>query len=69
MLVHVGEDECLLDDAVRLVARARAAGVEVAFKIWEGMWHVFHAFAPNVPEATRAVEEVGAYVRGKLGLP
>ncbi|MEW6423275.1 MAG: alpha/beta hydrolase [Bacillota bacterium] len=66
MLVHVGEDEILLDDSVRLVERARAAGVEVTFKIWEGMWHVFQAFAEKVPEGRRAIEEIGEYVAGKL---
>lgn len=67
MLVHVGEDEILLDDSVRLAERARAAGIEVTFKIWEGMWHVFQAFAEKVPEARRAVEEIGEFLRGKLG--
>ena len=33
LLVHVGNDEILLDDSVRLVERARNAGVEVTFKI------------------------------------
>lgn len=66
MLVHVGEDEILLDDSVRVVERARAAGVDVTFKIWEGMWHVFQGFAEKVPEGRQAVEEIGEYVAGKL---
>ena len=32
MLVHVGNDECLLDDSVRLVERAKYAGVETESK-------------------------------------
>lgn len=66
MLVHVGEDEILLDDSVRLVEKARAAGVEVTFKIWAGMWHVFQSFAESVPEGRQAIEEIGEYVVGKL---
>lgn len=67
MLVHVGQDEILLDDSTRLVERARAAGVDVTFKIWEGMWHVFHGWAAYVPEARQAIEEIGEYVVKKLG--
>ncbi|GAA5346515.1 alpha/beta hydrolase [Planifilum fimeticola] len=64
MLVHVGNDECLLDDSVRLVERAKGAGVETEFKIWDEMWHVFHGFP--IPEARQAIEEIGAFVRARL---
>jgi monoterpene epsilon-lactone hydrolase len=64
MLVHVGNDECLLDDSVRLVERAKNAGVEAEIKIWDEMWHVFHAFP--IPEAMEAIEEIGAFVRPRL---
>jgi acetyl esterase/lipase len=64
MLVHVGNDECLLDDSVRLVERAKEAGVETEFKIWDEMWHVFHGFP--IPEARQAIEEIGAFVRARL---
>lgn len=66
MLVHVGRDEILLSDSSRLVERAHEAGVDVTFKIWEDMWHVFHSFASNVPEARKAIEEIGEYVVEKL---
>ena len=64
MLVHVGNDEILLDDSVRLVERARAAGVDVTLKVWEDMWHVFQSFP--TPEAQQAVDEIGTYVVQKL---
>lgn len=64
LLVHVGSDECLLDDSVRLVERAKSAGVETEFKIWDEMWHVFHGFP--IPEAQQAIEEIGAFVRARL---
>jgi len=66
MLVHVGRDECLLDDSVRLVDRAQVADVDVTLKIWDDMWHVFQSFAAKVPEGQQAIEEIGEYVRGKL---
>ena len=63
LLIHVGTAETLLDDAIRLAERARAAGVEVTFESWDDMIHVWHLFAPLLPEGQQAVERVGAYVR------
>ncbi|WP_066305010.1 alpha/beta hydrolase [Bacillus sp. FJAT-29814] len=65
MLVHVGNDEILLDDSVRLVDRSRAAGVEASLKIWEDMWHVFQTF--NIPEGQKSIDEIGEFVMSKLG--
>ena len=67
MLVHVGEDEILLSDSVRLVENARAAGVEASLEIWNGMWHVFQSFAMIVPEARLSLARIGGFVREKLG--
>ncbi|WP_409304167.1 alpha/beta hydrolase [Peribacillus sp. SCS-155] len=64
MIIHVGNDEILLDDSVRLVEKARADGVDVTFKIWDDMWHVFQQFP--IPEAKQSIEEIGAYVIQKL---
>lgn len=61
MLVHVGGNEILLDDARRLVDRARAAGVEASLGAFGGMWHVFQAFP--VPEARRSLREIGGFIR------
>jgi epsilon-lactone hydrolase len=67
LLVHVGTAETLLDDATRLAERARAAGVAVDLEAWDDMIHVWHAFAPLLPEADDGVARVGEWVRGKLG--
>ncbi len=66
MLIHVGSDEIMLNDSTRLAERAKAAGVEVALDIWESMWHNWHAFAPQLPEGLRAIEQVGQFIRQKL---
>lgn len=63
MLIQVGRDECLLDDSARLAERARAQGTDAALTVWDGMWHVFQAFAAQVPEAREAIREIGEWVR------
>jgi phosphinothricin tripeptide acetyl hydrolase len=63
LLVQVGSDEVLLDDATLLVARARAAGVEATLEVWDRMVHVWHWFLPMLDEAPAAVGRIGAFVR------
>lgn len=66
MLVHVGTHEVLLDDARRIVARARMHGVEASVGEFDGLWHVFQA-VPGIPEGTRSLRELGAFVRRVTG--
>jgi monoterpene epsilon-lactone hydrolase len=66
LLIHVGTAETLLDDSTRLADRARAAGVDVTLEVWDDMIHVWHCFAPMLPEADQAVARVGEYVRARL---
>ena len=63
LLIQVGTAETLLDDSTRLCERARAAGVDVTYESWDDMIHVWHIFAPLLPEGQQAVERVGEYVR------
>lgn len=66
LCIYVGEDEVLLSDSVRLAERALEAGVEVTFKIWPGMWHVFPMLARFVPESRQAIAEVGHFIANHL---
>jgi epsilon-lactone hydrolase len=65
-LIHVGSDEVLLDDSVRMAERMRAAGCEVELEIWPRMPHVWHLWARMMPEAREAVARVGAFVQSKM---
>lgn len=65
LLIHVGDQEILLDDAVRLGEHARAAGVEERTVVWPGMMHVFQTFAPWLPEARQANREIAAFIRSE----
>ncbi len=66
MLIQVGTEEILLDDARRLARRAEEAGVEVRLEVEEGMFHVWQFFSPTVPESKEAVERLGGFARDRL---
>jgi len=66
MWIQVGDHEVLLSDAEQLAKRAAHAGVDVDFKVWPGMWHVFQGAARIVPEARVSIQELGRYLRRHL---
>ena len=67
LLIQVGSDEVLLDDAVELADRAKAAGVDATLEVWDRMIHVWHWFLPMLDEAEGAIGNVGRFVRGRIG--
>jgi monoterpene epsilon-lactone hydrolase len=60
--VHVGEDELLLDDSIRFVERAAAAGVDATVDVWQGMLHVFPASVDRLQAASAALDAIGAFL-------
>jgi acetyl esterase/lipase len=65
LLIHVGSDEVLLDDAVKLHDQALADGVASTLEIWDGMIHVWHAFHPMLAEGRQGIERSGSYLRAQ----
>ena len=63
LLIQVGGAEVLLDDSLRLVERARAAGVDVELDIWEDMVHGFQDFSPTAPECIGAVKKINEFIK------
>ena len=63
LLIQASEAEMLLDDAQRYVNKARAAGSPAQLQTWPGLVHVWHLFAPLVPEAEEAFAKIGEFVR------
>jgi epsilon-lactone hydrolase len=63
MLIQVGSHEILLDDAVRLAARAAAYDVEVTLQVTPEVPHVFQAFAAILDEGKTALDSAGAFLR------
>ena len=67
LLLQVGSIETLLDDTNELARRARDAGVEVEVDVWDDMPHVWHHFAPILPEARQAIQRIGEFMRKHTG--
>jgi acetyl esterase/lipase len=63
LLIQVGDAETLLDDSTRIADKAKKAGVKVDLEVWPEMPHVWHLFAPFLPEGQQAIEKIGKYVR------
>ena|SRR5947209_3326919 len=63
MLLQVGTEDILLDDARRLAWRAREAGVSVELEVWPNMIHVWQAFGRRLPEARQARTHITRFTR------
>jgi epsilon-lactone hydrolase len=67
LLIHVGEDETLLDDSRRLAERAQRAGVKTQIKIWPAVPHVWQLFQRWVPEGRNSLREAGMFFAREVG--
>ena len=65
LLIHVGDDEVLLDDSVQLAQQARKAGVDATLDVWPKMVHVWHWFFPMLDEGHAAIDRIGAFVQAR----
>lgn len=63
LLLLVGTDEVLHDDAVRVVERASAAGVDARLLVGQDQTHIWPLFASVLPEGQDAVDEIGRFTR------
>jgi epsilon-lactone hydrolase len=65
--VHVGDDEVLLDDSVRFVERAVAAGVDARVDVWAGMVHGFLGGVGRLAASTEALSLIGVFLAERFG--
>jgi acetyl esterase/lipase len=66
MLIQVGSDETLLDDAVRLAAAAGAAAAPVTLEIWPHMIHAWHLWNAQLEAGRLALGSAGRFMREHL---
>ncbi|MFE2460860.1 alpha/beta hydrolase [Streptomyces sp. NPDC059402] len=67
LLVQVGANEVLLDDAVRLAGRAGADDVEVTLEVGPGLPHVFQHHHGRLEEADAALDRAARFLTARLG--
>ncbi len=68
VLIQASEQEMLLDDARRYVAKAQEAGSPVELQTWPHMVHVWQIFTPELPEAEEAYANIAEFL-ASAGVP
>jgi monoterpene epsilon-lactone hydrolase len=66
LLVHVGENEILLDDAIRITELAKSVEVDVRLEIYSRMWHVWQLFL-TLPQAVQSLDDIAQFLKSHLG--
>jgi monoterpene epsilon-lactone hydrolase len=62
MLMQAGGDEIILNDTLKVAAKAKDAGVLVTQTTYPGMFHVFQMLFPELEDANKAWEEVEEFI-------
>jgi epsilon-lactone hydrolase len=68
LVVHVGEDEILRADAVRIEELAKAVGVDVRLEVYPRMWHVWQLYL-TLPQAVQSLDDIAQFLKSHLGVP
>ena len=64
LLIQVGEDEILFDDAARIRDAAISAGVDTTFQPWAHGIHVWPVYiSAGLPESALAIEHLAAFLK------
>lgn len=67
ILIHVGSEEILLSDALRLHQKAQSAGVACTLIQHDGLWHVFQLHYGLLEAANNAVAQIGQFINKHMG--
>lgn len=63
LLVQVGSEEILLNDAQRLAEAANRQGVQTELEVHNSLWHVFQVHAGQLERASRAITTLASHIR------
>jgi monoterpene epsilon-lactone hydrolase len=63
VLVQVGSEETLLDDAVRFAGAAGAAQVPVTLEVWPQMIHAWPVWNARLEDGRKALSNAGEFIR------
>ncbi len=62
LLIQCGTDDLVAPDSEKLAARAEAAGVDVTYSRWQGLWHNFTLQPDITAAADQALDEATGFV-------
>jgi acetyl esterase/lipase len=66
LYVMSGENEIMRSEVDRLAQAAQRYNVPMEILLYPHVWHSWHALAPQLPEATRALEALGTAIRQRV---
>jgi acetyl esterase/lipase len=66
LFILAGKDEILRGEVDRLKEAAESYAIPMETLFWPDVWHSWHALAPQLPEATHALEQLGAAIRLRI---
>lgn len=66
LLIQVGSEEILLNDAERLAQTANRDDVDVRLEVYNSLWHVFQVHAGQLERSTSALEAAGTHIKSRL---
>ncbi len=66
MLIQVGSEEVLLDDALQLAKRAERSGIAVDCHVYDGMWHNFQMFNALLKTSDQALDEIAQFIKSHV---
>ncbi|MCW8867559.1 MAG: alpha/beta hydrolase [Marinobacter sp.] len=66
LLIQVGSQEILLNDAERLAEAASRNDVETRLEVYNSLWHVFQVHSGQLDRATAALETAGEHIKRHL---
>lgn len=62
ILIHVGTEEVLLDDAKRLAEQTEKYGIPTNLKVYDRVGHVFQFHAGILNESNDSIERIGQFI-------
>jgi acetyl esterase/lipase len=66
LLIQVGSQEILLNDAERLASVAKRDVVQARLEIFNNLWHVFQVHSGQLDRATAAMKTAGEHIKHHL---
>lgn len=68
VLIQVGTLDILLGEAEQLAQKIQAQGGKVQLEVWKNMIHVWQFISDRLPEARKALQNIGAFIRQNVPL-